>query len=280
MTAASSASSLALAAFAVMAAATPALAQDAPAPVAAEADGWDVETDAARKITLASIRYDSGAGLIVQCRDGELSTIILGLPATAAPITPLNGVTTRQLETGTVNALTPSSWRSTPDGTSVMRADYARGVRALKQGGRFAVRTVAAEGDPARALVFDLPSDPSGVDQVLTACGRRLTDPRDALRDVSAFVTVNQRHPGLDGGTVRPGDSSVYEYSCVVAQGGGVRDCMIESMRPADAALEERLLRSAPRARFDFSENPDSLTGGVFYVSIRALIVVTREVIM
>lgn len=247
-------------------AASPVLAQDAPAPVAAEADGWDVETDAARKITLANIRYDSGAGLIVQCRDGELSTIILGLPATAAPITPQNGVTTRRLETGALNELSPVTWRSAPDGTSAMRSGDVRRIRDLKKGGRFIVRTVASENDPARAMVFDLPSDPSGVDQVLTACGRALSDPRDALRDVSAFVTVDQRHPGLDVGS--PTGDLAYEYSCIVAPGGRVRDCVVELMRPASPELEARLLRSAPRARFDFGDDPDSLVGGIFYTGI------------
>jgi|GEM_PF-1853404 len=263
-------------------AASPALAQpqDATAPVAAADDGWDVEIDAERKITLASIRYDSGAGLIVQCRDGELSTIILGLPAAAPPAASRNEAIARRLETGPVDALTPAAWRAAPDGTSAVRGGDARGVRALKRGGRFAVRTIAAEGAPARALVFDLPSNPAGVDQVLTACGSLLTDPRDALRDVTAFVTVDERHPGLDAGPPSRSDPSAYDYSCVVAPGGQVRDCRIESIRPANPALEERLLRSAPRARFNFSEDPDSLVGGVFYVTIHALIRVSREVIM
>lgn len=249
-------------------AAFPALAQNAPAPVVAATDGWDMETDAARKITLASIRYDSGAGLIVQCRDGELSTIILGLPATAAPITPQNGVTTRRLETGALNELAPVTWRSAPDGTSAMRSGDVRRIRDLKKGGRFIVRTVAAENDPARAIVFDLPTDPSGLDQVLTACGRPLSDPRDALRDVSAFVTVDQRHPGLDGGSLSGNGDMTYEYSCIVAPAGRVRDCRVELMRPANPEYEARLLRSAPRARFDFGEDPDSLVGGIFYIGL------------
>ena len=249
-------------------AASPVLAQDTPAPVAAETDGWDIETDAARKITLASIRYDSGAGLIVQCRDGELSTIILGLPATAAPVTPQNGVTTRRLETGALNELAPVTWRAAPDGTSAMRSGDVRRIRDLKKGGRFIVRTVAVEGDPARAMVFDLPSDPSGVDQVLTACGRALSDPRDALRDVSAFVTVDQRHIGLDGGSLPASGDLAYEYSCIVAPGGRVRDCVIEFMRPASPEYEARLLRSAPRARFNFADDPGSLVGGIFYTGL------------
>lgn len=248
--------------------ASPVLAQDATASVVAEADGWDVEIDAARKITLASIRYDSGAGLIIQCRDGDLSTIILGLPATAAPITPQNGVTTRRLETGALDELAPMTWRSAPDGTSAVRGGNVRSIRDLKKGGRFIVRTVAAENDPARAMVFDLPSDPSGLDQVLTACGRPLSDPRDALRDVSAFVTVDRQHFGLDIGTPPANGGLTYEYSCIVAPRGRVTDCMIELMRPASPELEARLLRSAPRARFDFGDDPDSLVGGIFYTGM------------
>lgn len=248
----------------------------APASAAAQDDGWDVEVDPSGEITLAAVRYDTGQGVIAQCRDGELSTVLVGLPATASPIAPLNGITTRRLETGPPTALAIGYWRSAPDGTSAMRPGDARGVRALKQTGRYTVRTLASDNEPARRVVFDLPTDPSGVDQVLAACDRALVDPRDQLRDVSDLVKVDQRHRGLDAGHLGIRSYS-FEYSCVVAPAGRVRDCVIESEWPPGRGIGERLLRSEPRARFDFGEHPENLVGGIFYISLS---VETREEII
>lgn len=241
---------------------------------AQETDGWDVETVPARQITVASLRYENGSGLAVQCRDGELNTILFGLPP-GDTTEPSEGYTSRRLDTGVEGATVVGHWRASPDGTSAVRNGYARGVRQMKRGGRFVIRTVPVSNEPVRRLIFDLPADPSGLDQVLTACGRPTVDPRDELRDLSEYVNVDQRHPGLSSNDTI-GNSS-FEYSCIVAPGGRVRDCVIEAERPTGRGIGDRLLRSAPRARFNMGDDPESLVGGIFYVRLTT---VTRMEIM
>ena len=240
-------------------AANPAFAQTAP-------DHWETEIDTQRQITTAGVRYRNGYGLAVQCRAGSLSMILFTVPST--------GIETsagyRRLRTGVGSDLLSNYWQITGNGTAAIRNGYARGVRQLRAGGRFTVKSDAQEPETNQDIVFTLPNDPSGIDQVLQACGRPTIDPRDELRDVSEHVRLNINHPGLRIDSRRLG-SMAYEYSCIVADDERVRDCVVETETPSGRGLSERLLRSAPTARFDFSEAPDNIIGGIFYISISSI---------
>lgn len=228
-------------------------------------DGWELQVDTGRKLIIAGVRYESGQAVLVQCRDGELNSTIVGLPTAEIVIQAVNGLFFRRLETGSEQSLGSAVWRSTSDGTRVSKLGDARWVRSLKTIDQLTVRTVPLSTGPAQRIVLDLPDDPSALDQVLTACGRLTTDPRDALRDVSELVKVDRNHQGLLRDTPMGVEPWSVVFSCIVAPKARVRDCVIESEQPEGRGIGRRLLRNASSARFNMGPDPESLVGGIFY---------------
>jgi hypothetical protein len=141
---------------------------------AAQDDDWEFAEDPARQLTVAASRYDAGPSIIVQCRAGALTAMLIGMPA-AAGTEEIQLTATRA--DGRADA---QAWR--PAGSDgVFRSSVpARDIRFLRGGGAYAVRT--AEGAPhAFSATFDLPPQSANLDRVLTACGWDLADDRDQL---------------------------------------------------------------------------------------------------
>jgi len=232
-------------------------------------DGWDIETDAERGITVASVIYDGGVGIAVQCRNYQLDLAVIGLPAPVEAELSEGGH--RILDTGTsAEALITSSWKAevgSPVATSVYSARFAR---SLKGAEAYVVR-IPAHGDrPARRMAIPLPSDSSGIDQVLTACDRRTEDPRDALPMVDWRLVPGWKIEGLDG--VRPqglgAGRNILEYSCVLTAEAHLRDCQIEFERPVNLGIGASLIRRQSLGRVRHEGEPINLDGHIFYYSV------------
>lgn len=232
-------------------------------------DGWDIETDAERGITVASVIYEGGVGIAVQCRNYQLDLAVIGLPAPVeAEISPGGH---RVLETGTsTNALVRSSWKAEVGSPVATSAYSARFARSLKGAEAYVVR-IPAEGDrPIRRLTIPLPSDGAGIDQVLSACERRTEDPRDALPMVDPFLMPGWKIEGLEG--VRPQavgvGRNIMEYSCVLTAEAYLRDCQIEFERPVNLGIGASLLRRQNSGRVRHEGEPLNLDGHIFYYSL------------
>lgn len=236
---------------------------------AAAQDGWDVETDAGRGIVVASVIYDGGIGIAVQCRNYQLDLAVIGLPVAVEAEISEGGH--RVLDTGTsADALVSSSWKAETGSPVATSAYSARFARSLKGAEAYIVR-IPAHGDrPARRMTIPLPTDGSGIDQVLTACDRRTQDSRDGLPMVDPFLVPGWKIEGLDG--VGPqglgAGRNIMEYSCILTAEAHLRDCQIEFERPVNLGMGASLLRRQSLGRVRHEGDPLNLDGHIFYYSV------------
>jgi hypothetical protein len=141
-------------------------------PAIAQDDDWDLQEDPARRLSVAAVRYDAGQTIIVQCREGALTAVLLGLPPSAEPLTL---VATRADGRSGLQRWTPAGAPG-----AYMSADPGRNVRFMRGGGAYSLRTAAGAPTPFRGE-FDLPAQSVNLDRVLTGCGWAVTDDRDGL---------------------------------------------------------------------------------------------------
>ena len=150
--------------------------------LAQEEDDWEFGEDAARQLTVATVRYDAGKAVVAQCEKGELKVVIVGLPAATTGSRHLNASRTdgRRDSQGWFAPVGQTAFTSTTPG---------RDARFLRGGGMFELRSAEDEaGTPMRAA-FDLPTQNANLDRVLAACGYAVTDDRDLLQRASDLKT-------------------------------------------------------------------------------------------
>jgi hypothetical protein len=137
----------------------------------AQDDDWEYQEDAARQIWVAAARYDAGQMIVVQCRQGGLTAVLTGLPASEAPL-----VLRATRADGRASA---QNWQPAGAAGAFRSASPGRDVRFMKGGGQYVLR--GGEGAAAVRVGFDLPTQSANLDRVLTACGWATEDERDAL---------------------------------------------------------------------------------------------------
>lgn len=197
-------------------------------------DDWDVSTDAGRRLTVASVEYESGALLRVQCQAGQLDVAISGLPASPADSRPY----ARSLPDG---RLIQSYWTGAPATGTLLSGEPVRDARSFKAGGALKLAS-GADAHPPLSIDLDLPSQSNGIDQVLTACGRPLVDPRDMLIAVNDLML---EAPSLEisDKAARYSDIRI-EISCVVAA-GRLAECQSDHETPTAPEAGEDTARLA-----------------------------------
>lgn len=226
-----------------------AMAQGTTAP---STDDWDMTRNPSKKAVLAHIGLSSGLTIATRCLDGKFDVMFAGLPA--APGREL----TRSLTlTWDEKPERGSTWNVTTDRT-VAVADYpAATARQLREGGRLRV-TVPNGAGPGRNLTHDveLPPSSAAIAETLSACGKPLEDPRDALLpDVPAgglsAPAVWARAPQITYPSSSRYAAGYAVVTCVTQADGMLDDCVIESEHPTDGRFGEAVLRSLRRARVD-----------------------------
>ncbi|MFA4893859.1 hypothetical protein [Brevundimonas sp.] len=232
-------------------------------------DSWDLEVSPAGDLTVASVTYEGGVGLAVQCRDGNVEVALLGLP----PALPgeINQYQMRTLATGLAPApMEESPWMTSAGSTTALSALPLRRARGLKRGGLLVVRTIPPSGVGApRRLEIPLPSDSSAIDRTLEACGKRTVDPRDDLLLAEDVITpaewsrsrMFEMPPWSGRGPTR------VEVSCIVAEAGRVRDCQVES--ESMPGLGARMLLDQPNVRLGLRENAETAIGRVIFLVVQ-----------
>ncbi len=150
------------------------------AALAQDADDWEFAEDAARELTVATVRYDNGPSIVLTCQAGALTTLLVGMPAGADKLelnaTRADGRADSQL------------WLAADQNGAYESAVAARDARFLRGGGAYAIRSVEGVA-PAFTATFDLPSGSANLDRVLTVCGWPLADARDQLARASSAVS-------------------------------------------------------------------------------------------
>lgn len=237
---------------------------------AAQDDDWEFQEDAAQGVSVAAVRYDAGQMIVVQCRQGTLTTAVTGLPPSAEPLrfaaTRADGRRAAQIW---VSVGTPDGYRSVSPG---------RDARFLRGGGTYVVRT----GPDAPAAVngtFDLPSQSANLDRVLTACGWTLEDDRDLLAEADEIFLDRPRRGRAEARPYRPPAIPEREVSCVVRE-MRLRDCRADHPAYARTSDARSLIRSVEGRRVYVADGVDAVAtdGKVFHVmaSHQLLVVVHR----
>lgn len=228
---------------------SPALAQDE--------DDWEFGEDAARQLAVASVRYDAGKAVVVQCEKGDLKVVIVGLPAAT--------VGERHVNASRADGRSDvQTWFAPAGQTAFTSTVSGRDARFLRGGGLYQLRSAEGEaGTPMRAA-FDLPTQNANLDRVLTACGYAVSDDRDLIARASANLKTEwEAEHENDRPRIRSGSRSVSQpgsrsrqgpppprparrpadVSCIV-RGGQYADCRIEhATGPAAATGSEAWLR-------------------------------------
>ncbi len=246
-------------------------------PVAAqEGPTWELSVDEARDISAATMIYEGGQGLIVQCRDKQLRTVIIGLPTLTQPPERRG----RRIETsfGT-EPLKPETWIADDGSSAVTSVAPARVARSWKRGGLYTVRARPAPGERASRIGFELPTDGSPIDHVLTHCGYPTEDTRDQLPMVDGWAQPGWAIEHLD--VLPSGDrtgQSWLSYSCIVAPDMRLHECKVEAESNPSRGMGDALRRSERLAVVRYDGAPDALVGHIYYATTD--IVVNREMIM
>lgn len=207
------------------------------------------------RLSVAYIRYTSGLEVIARCERGAFNVMINGLPPARTR--------TRELRFAWGDSpVMASSWYVATPETAVVTTSPAPFARRLRAGGQMNIVVPGgAEGGRNLRYVVDLPVSTSAIDQALTACGRPLVDPRDALiEDVEenglprGFDWVRRpraiypEHPGYDWGFA--------SLSCLTQSDGSLATCEVESEFPADGHFGAAALQATRAARVGIADQP------------------------
>jgi hypothetical protein len=259
---------------------------------AQDEDDWEFQHDPAQNLTIAVVRYDAGAAIIVQCRDGALSAALVGMPAATESI---------ELQARRADGRSDSQvWVPGAGSGIFLSAVPARDVRFMRGGGLYAVHTT---DDAPRAMRsnFDLPTQSANLDRVLTACGWTLSDDRDGLAradglvsftDPEAEVTRPRQPPrsgrARAGGGGRQAQPPRAPGPPSLPPAEGQVSCIVREMRPTDCRADHPAMASSGRPgaqylrlleqRPLFGDDPASAEGKVIYSTVQQ-IRIRREVI-
>ena len=225
-----------------VACASAALAQDA-------TDDWEVVRQPEAKTVFAFVPTTTGLTIAFRCVDGVYGAVMAGLPT--AP----RQARIRTLRIGaSADHLHDSVWSVTTDRT-VALADYPASLaRAMRKGGPVSI-VIPGGGGEGRNLRHELslPASSAAIDETLTACGRPLEDPRDALlpeieeSGLPRGVTwARPPRPTYPRNNYAEGFAVV---TCVVRPDGGTEQCQLESEFPVDGGFGRSALRAMEPAR-------------------------------
>jgi hypothetical protein len=256
-------------------------------------DDWEFAADPAQGLSIASVRYDDGKAVAVQCAPAGLRVVVVGLPAT----TERERVLAATRADGRSDTQT---WFAEPGATAFTASVNGRDARFLRGGGLFDLRSPAGSAAPIHAA-FDLPTQNANLDRVLTACGYAASDERDALPHVEDLKSKWQADHAeeiarAERGGPRPTSSrsrsvssasrrreappppprQPADLSCVV-RGGALVDCRFDHPPSGAPAEVERTLRNLTERVLD-PVSAAANEGRVYYVGDgpAPLIVVVR----
>lgn len=231
------------------------------APAAAqEADrDWDMVRDPQARSVLAHTAFDTGLAITMRCVDGSYQAILSGLPAPAPNArTRVIGISFGDDE------IALRSWNVAVAETIAVGPTPARFARKLRKGGRLQI-VIPDGGGAGRNLRYDLtlPTSSSSIDETLTACGKPLEDPRDALLDdlgddgmPGGFTWARMPRPEFPSGSRYATGFAV--VTCITNPDGALSDCVVETEHPHDGGFGAATLRATRRARAQSVAAPDA----------------------
>jgi hypothetical protein len=241
------------------------------APVQASGDDWDVVADPAQRLTTAFVAYAPGQSIIVACRAGELNVIFRGLNPEAG----LSRYAEIAIDQEHVDA---QSWFHLGDGAAVLSGTPAFHARQFRSGGvlEFGVGPSQPHPRVAQRFVMDLPDRSEGVDQVLTACGVPLSDPRDSIPRWNSFAFpgdspwVRMGRPEFPAAAAAAGIETGFAVSsCIVGTRGELLECRVEKESDPRAGFGNAAVRSLRSARVVVGGEGGAIPGQMLVANMR-----------
>ena len=224
--------------------------------LAQDQEDWQFHRDDREKVVAAFLPTTTGLAILVRCQRGALTAFVAGLPEDKSETRTI-GLAVGDEE------LRDATWTSGSEGTSAFSDLPAPFARSLREGGQVQMRVPgAAEDGRAVRYVLDLPPSTEAIDQTLTACDRPLVDPRDAELDavgengLPTDLVWDERPRSRFPNTRYARGLAV--LSCIAAEDGRARDCVIETEHPHDGRFGQAALESMKTARLKNRLNPDA----------------------
>jgi len=250
---------LGLALSVALACASPAIAQDA-------AEDWDLTTDPAQQLTLASLDF-GGNALALRCKGGVLDFLLTGVPATTESFR-----TVRVTAGGIVNET--QGWLTQPGLSVLSPPEPGRLARLLRAGGDLVLRVEpASEEDRPLRYQLAIPPSAAALDQVLSACGETLAQDWDLLPRLGPDQSVTwsyQIQPEYPETAARAGmPYGVVRIGCIVPDAGRFRNCRVLSETPGDLGFGRSAMSAALQSRVALPENDASAVGKVVQFTVR-----------
>lgn len=240
-------------------------------PIQASEDDWDVVVDSAQRLTTASVAYSSGQSIVVTCRAGDLNVIVRGVNPDAG----LSRYTEVAIDQQHLDA---QNWFNLSDGGAVLSGTPAFHARRFRNGGAlgFGVGPSGLHPRVAQRFVMDLPDGFEGVDQVLTACGVPLSDPRDSLPRWNPFAFsgdspwVRMGRPEFPTAAAAAGIETGFAVSsCIVGPRGEPLECRVEKESDPRAGFGNAAVRSLRSARVVVGGEGGAVPGQVLVALMR-----------
>lgn len=244
--------------------ATAALLLSASAPASGQArdeaagHDWVVKRTREPQSTIAIAAFNNGITLMGRCMHNSFSLILTGLPAAPEP-----AISRHLILVVGEDVERPYVWNiAAADRGAALSRVPAILARRLLQGGRLQIIVPSDPGTPRTRYVVDMPRSSTGLEEVLTQCGRPLVDPRDdeILGDGGPLtrgiewdrIPQLQMPPAAARGIHTSGFATL---TCGIATGGRLSDCEIEDEFPAGAGFGLAARRAAATARVSLSEH-------------------------
>lgn len=223
--------------------------------VVAQDDDWDFHAEPSKRLALASVEFGDGLLIAVQCQAAELNVIIGGVPGSDSSI--------RSVLVTRADGRSRRVVLSAVEGSSLFRSRNARDARFLKGSGQTTITSVPGDARPFR-MDIALPSQATGVNNVLTSCGYALDDDRDFLTDVSDRLVST---PALEMAPFARTYTIVrVELSCLVSE-GRLTACRSDHERPSAPEVGLATARLANGYRLSLKDGANA-DGGVLEIVV------------
>ncbi|MDI6626015.1 MAG: hypothetical protein QME55_14895 [Brevundimonas sp.] len=243
----------------VLAAVSPSIGQEA-------SEDWNLITDPAQRVTLATLDFGD-TGLALRCKADVLEFLLIGTPTTSATFRDVRVTAGGIADEG-------QAWSSPPGFAVLSASEPGRLARQLRAGGDLIVQLEpASPNEPALRYQMATPPSAAALDRVLSACEEPLADDWDLLPRLGTDGGVTWARgprPEFPGAALHANarHGSV-QLGCIVPADGRLRECRILSETPPDLGFGEKALSSALRSRIALPENDTSAVGKVLKFTIR-----------
>jgi hypothetical protein len=229
-------------------------------------EDWQLVEAPERKLTMAVADFSNGVTVASRCMDGDFEVTVNGLPEIRSASRVL------RVSVGE-EPLSDETWTVAETRTAAFSRVPAPLARRLAKGGRLNIVVPGERGAPNRRYVMELSPSPAALERTLTACGRALIDPRDAIIDRNApdgltrgVEWVRMPRPefpnSVRGRIALRGSVTL---SCLTDDQGKAVDCVIESEHPGGFNFGKAVIRSMERARLRAAgDDPTAVTGRRF----------------